>query len=260
MKRFAFPNNQDGFQASIEFLRFLDATIDDLIESITALVGTNTVFIKGGAITQSGGNTTISDGIIVKDNKLYTFVGGTYAGTPSTLKVLFSEATAAGFPQPYFVGDPIPKDVYLAKTSKVDATGTVFLNTVGNIYNLQAAKSILENAAIKNQYNNNSTASFATGFAAISGYALSVREYDDGTVSVRTRCSYSGTKSKGTAIITGLPNADLFNKIIPVYMINGNGTISTIGYISVSGNTATVFSGFDTSVSQAYIDFDYKRN
>lgn len=259
MKRFAFPNNQDGFQASIEFLRFLDATTDDLIESITALVGTNTVFIKGGAITQSGGNTTISDGIIVKDNKLYTFVGGTYAGTPATLKVLFSEATAAGFPQPYFVGDPIPKDVYLAKTSKVDATGTVFLNTIGNIYNLQIAKPILDNAAIKNHYIVNNTTSFAAGFSAVSGYGLEVREYDDGTVSVRTRCIYSGTKNIGTMIITGLPNADLFNKIVPVYMIDGSATTRTVGYISVAGNTAAVFSGFSTSVNQAYIDFEYKK-
>ena len=142
MKQFA-AFQWSGFQGSIELCRFLDAVTDDLIEAVCAVVGTNTVFIKGGVITQAGGNTTITDGIILKDQKLYSFVGGTYPGTPATLKILFEEKTAASFPQPRFVNDNVPKDIYLDRTAKVDASGTIFLNIIGAFQNIQSTNNAL---------------------------------------------------------------------------------------------------------------------
>lgn len=142
MKQFA-AFQWSGFQGSIELCRFLDSVTDDLIEAICAVVGTNTAFVKGGIINVVSGSTTVTDGIIIKDGKLYSFTGGTYVGIPSALKILFEEKTAATFPQPKFVNDNVPKDIYLDRTCKIDASGTLFLNTIGRLQTLQSTNDSL---------------------------------------------------------------------------------------------------------------------
>lgn len=144
------PFTQDGFKASIELLRFQRDMHNDLIQAVTSIIGTSPTFIKGGEITQAGGNTTITNGIVCYNEKLYTFTGGTYAGTPSTLKVKFEEATAAGYPQPYLVGDPVPKDIYIARTAKVDAGGSIFLSAVSEIRSLSILNTALQ--TVENDY------------------------------------------------------------------------------------------------------------
>jgi hypothetical protein len=128
---------QDGFKASIEAYRFKRDLHYDIIDAITSLIGADPVFIKGGEITEAGGSTTIANGIVSYNGGMYTFTGGTYAGTPATLKVLFATGTAAGYPKPYFVGDPVPKDIYLANTARIDTAGSLALGVVGRISNIK---------------------------------------------------------------------------------------------------------------------------
>lgn len=201
------PLTQDGFKASIELLRFQREQNNDLIHAITSIVGTAPTFIKGGDITQAGGNTTITSGIVCYNEKLYTFTGGTYAGTPATLKVLFEENTSAGYPQPYFVGDPIPKNIYLSRTARIDATGTLFLSTLGTIkpldYITQKALSV-DSKANKN------------GFVEITqpltlnkctSSALVFRYYDNGFIYFRALLTANAAISTNEWLVRGLPNS-----------------------------------------------------
>lgn len=196
MKQFA-SFNWDGFKGSIELLRFLDGITDDMIEAITAVVGNN-AFIKGGVITEPipGTNINITDGIIVYNNKLYSFTGGTHTGTPATLKILFEETTAAGFPQPEFEGDPTPKDIYLARTARIDASGTVFLNTIGRY----------------NKANNGGSVSIQDSYTIASGFTLHSltqrygRICDDGMIQILTGVTWTGTKATDIAILNDIPN------------------------------------------------------
>lgn len=135
---------QDGFKGSIELLRFLKDMNSDLINAIVALIGESIIFIKGGEISELSGNTTIADGIIVKDGNIHQFKGGTYPGSPSTLSVLFETLTKENYPMPYFSNDPIPKDIYLADVARIDATGTIVLNTIGYLQNMESIKADLE--------------------------------------------------------------------------------------------------------------------
>lgn len=260
MKQFA-EFQWDGFKGSIELLRFIDGVTDDLITTLSALVGTNTVFIKGGDISESGGNTTITDGIIFKDNKFYSFTGGTYAGTPATLNVLFTEATAVGFPQPYFSGDPVAKDIYLDRTANVDATGTVVLDTIGSIYNLQTAKPILDSVADKADKNGytdiTSTCTVAAGFSVYAS-AFQVREYHDGTISIYAYLTFSGAKSKGTTIITGLPtNGSLYD--IKTVFLNDISSNTHVGFVNQTVGTLSVFEGFTSDIVNIILKIDYKK-
>lgn len=118
MKKFgAFA--QDGFKGSIELMRFLKDSNDDLQSVIAAIVGNEPAIVSGMAITEDGGNTTITNGVLMYNGKLYSFTGGTYAGEPGDLKVVMREDTAPGYPDPFFVGDALPKKIYLQNSAMV---------------------------------------------------------------------------------------------------------------------------------------------
>lgn len=206
MKKFG-NFNWDGYNGSIELLRFLDGITDDLLEAICTLIGSSAVFIKGGLITESSGETTITAGIICYNNKLYTYEGGTHAGTPATLKMLFEENTDIDFPKVKFQGDPILKDIYLNETCRIDATGTVFLNAIGSIYDLQTLKTstdLIPTKAGKNAYIDISSSIVVNGaFSVISKIA---REYEDGTIYISVLLTHTTTIALNTAILSNIPN------------------------------------------------------
>lgn len=210
MKQFA-AFAWDGFQGSIELLRFVDGLTDDLIDCICALVGTNTVFIKGGTVTEAGGNTTVTNGFILKDGKIYTFTGSTAAGTPATVKVLFEEKTAAGFPKPKFLNDPILKDIYLDRTARLDPAGTVAVSDIGNIYNLQDAKPLLDAIPGKADQNGqtgiNNTYTVAPTFGVYSLSGRYGRTKHDGTIEILCGLTYTGTPAANVLILSNIPAA-----------------------------------------------------
>lgn len=209
MKRFG-TFTTDGFRGSIEFPRFIRALTNDLISAISALVGTSPVFISGGAITEAGGNTTVTDGLLLVDGKIYTFTGGTYPGAPAALNILLQEQTAEGYPVPYL--GTTPTDIYLDNVAKIDAAGTVALNTVGNIYSQTAAQPILSsvaNKADKNGYQDISATVAVNPVFEV--FSKSVRLYQDGTVSVNAVLLYDGAIASGTLILSGLPNALVYS-------------------------------------------------
>ncbi len=135
------PFVNDGFRESIAMPRFIREMQTDTAKALTSLIGAATAFISGGAITSSMGSTTITDGILYKDGKLYTFIGGTYVGAASDLMILFSETTHPDFPKATFENDPIPKDVYNYRVCRIDVAGTVVLSSVTSIKTLQVIKS-----------------------------------------------------------------------------------------------------------------------
>jgi len=215
------PLTQDGFKASIELLRFQREQNNDLIHAITSIVGTAPTFIKGGDITQTGGNTTITNGIISYNEKLYTFTGGTYAGTPATLKVLFEENTAAGYPQPYFVGDPIPKNIYLSRTARIDTTGTLFLSAVGKISNIQLIKSDIE--SVKSEYIHITEAyPPITVNSPFSGVIL-INKYSNSTYSFYINMTHSSNVAKNTIIATLPISLGFSYRCVRGFFINKNG-------------------------------------
>lgn len=154
MKRFG-TFTTDGFRGSIEFPRFIRAVTNDLIAAISALVGNSPVFITGGAITEAGGNTTVTDGLLLVDGKIYTFTGGTYPGAPAALNILLQEQTAEGYPVPYL--GTTPTDIYLDNVAKIDAAGSVILSTIGAAQSIQSTNSLINaqvttiNAALANK-------------------------------------------------------------------------------------------------------------
>lgn len=245
MKQFA-NFGWDGFQGSIELMRFLDAVTDDLIEGLCAVVGSNTVFLKGGVITQAGGNTTITDGIILKDSKLYSFTGGTYTGTPATLKVLFEEKTAAGFPQPKFVNDPVLKDIYLDRTAKIDAAGVIVLNTIGAFQNIQSTNDILTTqlAAINASLNNKvdkgivwvAPATTVANTSALEASRPKVRASINQSGMLYVEFCFSATANipAGSLIasFTNFVPGYVWSKVVPISYSNNSVSSATIGHFS----------------------------
>jgi hypothetical protein len=198
------PLTQDGFKASIELLRFQREQNNDLIHAITSIVGTAPTFIKGGDITQAGGNTTITSGIVCYNEKLYTFTGGVYAGTPASLKVLFEENTAAGYPQPYFVGDPVPKDIYLSRTARIDTTGTLFLNAIGKIFDFIKIKNDITN--ILENYEHRTNGFLISPQSPFSGYIIG-DELNLLGIRISGVLRHSATINKNTVLCTiPIPN------------------------------------------------------
>lgn len=253
---------QDGFKGSIELLRFIRDIENDVLSALVKIIGSNTVFISGGEITEDSGNTTVTDGIILKDSKLYHFTGGTYSGAPSAQKVLFTEETAVGYPRPFFEGDPDPKDIYLDRTSKIDAAGTITLNTIVYINDLQLLKSktdLVDEKADKNGFADitvSSGASISPGFTNYGGSSFHVYEYQDGTIEVFAILTFTGAKSIGTNILTGLPNSRAFLKAeLCTIGISG---VNTIGHITQTSGTIQVQDGFTASGS-VNINFTYKK-
>lgn len=227
------PLTQDGFKASIELLRFQREQNNDLIHAITSIVGTAPTFIKGGDITQAGGTTTITNGIICYNEKLYTFTGGVFVGTPATLKVLFEEATADGYPQPYFVGDPIPKNIYLSRTARVDATGILFLSAIGSIKPLDyiSQKAILvDNKANINGYSEIVNPSSLTYNKCGAFGNVVVYNYEAGFVTLEVILLTTASISSADWLVRGLPKCrqSLNVKIYPIAFINGNSIIAPI--------------------------------
>ncbi len=217
MKQFA--NFQwDGFQGSIELMRFLDGVTDDLIEAICSIVGDTTVFIKGGEITQASGNTTITNGIILKDRKLYTFTGGTYTGTPATIKVLFEETTAVGFPKPKFVNDNTQRDIYLDATARIDSSSSITLASIGYIYNLTTIKQKTD--TLRSEVD-------ALKFKGQTQYGL----------------TGVGSGSTGSVTITRCGNV----VTVAGYYTQGS-TASTTGLTLLSNYGVTLLSGFPTDI------------
>jgi hypothetical protein len=268
MKQFA-SFAWDGFKGSIELMRFIDGVTDDLIEAITALVGTDTVFIKGGVSTVVSGNTTVTDGIIYKDGKLYHFTGGTFTGAlPDALEVIFQEQTASGFPQPYFVGDPTPKDIYLDRTAVVGTPsgGDVHLtlNTIGSIRDLQYIKSkvdLVDGKADKNGYTLVSGISLAPGFSSSFGNPLICREYHDGTIQIQLWLFWSGAKTNGTHIATGFPaGVSISFKYFDVY-VNGPSVTEAVAKVKIDGlGRLIVYSGFNSDITGGLFYIEYKKN
>ena len=251
---------QDGFYGDKEFIDFIKAMNDDLIEVLSSLIGTSTAFIKGGVVTVVGPDVTITSGIILKDSKLYHFTGGTFAGTTSTLKILFTESLASGFPQSYFDGDPVAKDIYLSRTAIIDAAGAITLDTVLNTKDLQWLKTkadLVDGKAGKNAFTVVTGTTAAAGFTVVLS-SLSVKEYEDGTIKVYCALSFSGTKTKGTQILTSLPNSGDLNRVIPVF-ITDNATGESVGHAILNGNTLVVFSGFTSPNNAVWISFSYKK-
>ncbi|HUM50497.1 MAG TPA: hypothetical protein PK431_01740 [Chitinophagales bacterium] len=243
----------DGFKASIALLRFVRDMFTDTNENITALIGTSMVFVKGGVITQAGGNTTITNGIILKDGKLYTFTGGTYLGTPATLKIKFTIQTADGYPLPYYVGASTPTDIYLDNTAKVDAAGTEFLNTVGIMYDLLTLKSKIGKDAW--------TDISAGGTTPVDGnYTPSVktiRKYEDATVHGVCFFQYTTARAVNTTVIT-LPNNGYNVEVFQGYW-TGGGDFNPVSLLLSTGGqlllkTALPASGIRTLV----FSFSYK--
>lgn len=244
---------QDGFKGSIELLKFLREMNNDIAVVLSAIVGTSTVFIKGGVISQSGGSTTITDGIIFKDGKFYYFTGSTTVGTPATLKVLFTTTTAAGYPLPTYVGNPIGADIYLDNTAKIDTTGAIFLNTIGTIYDLQTLKSkIGKNAwidispALQTPVDSNYTAAVKT-----------IRLYEDATVQGVCFFTYTTARAIDTTVLT-LPNNGLNIDTFNGYWTSGVGRNPVTLFMNTAGtvvlNTALPASGTRTLI----FSFNYK--
>lgn len=263
MKTYGTFNN-DGFKASIESQRFNRLLEHDITSALCSIIGTNPVFIKGGVITENSGNTTITDGIIMREQKLYHFIGGTYAGTPTTLEVVFTEATANGFPQPYFVGNPVPQNIYLDRTAKVETTVpsdsiTETLDNIGTIHDLQSLKPILDDfnsKADKNGYEDiTDQLSYATGFTK---FSLIGRKYHDGTIMIQGTFGYSGTKSKGTIFLNGNPDpgnpafVDVF--VYESTGVNNNNTAK----VSVQNDGIAVLSGFTSTYVGCFFNISYK--
>lgn len=230
------PFTQDGFKASIELLRFQRDMHNDLIQAVTSIIGTSPTFIKGGEITQAGGNTTITNGIICYNEKLYTFTGGTFAGTPATLKVLFEEGTAAGYPQPYLVGDPVPKDIYIARTARIDVGGSANLDTIVKIENLKfiSDKALLvDGKANKNGYSeifNDPSITFNKG-----GVTNSIlRQYDSGIINFSALFVTSSSISNSDWLIRGLPKSNqLYTIMHQPYIDSSVLTDPIAGYKSI---------------------------
>jgi hypothetical protein len=240
------PLTQDGFKASIELLRFQREQNNDLIHAITSIVGTAPTFIKGGDITEAGGNTTITNGIICYNEKLYTFTGGTFAGTPATLKVLFEENTAAGYPQPYFVGDPMPKNIYLSRTARIDATGIFFLSAISKVSNLQ-------NKADRSAFTDISSQIIVKKFASnnpnmqLFESTYICRQYDDNFIVLNVHTTkIFPADILGSDLITSLPTSGITYNIVinaiatlsgnnktllPLLFKGSNGNISSVNYI-----------------------------
>lgn len=209
MKRFG-TFTTDGFRGSIEFPRFIRAVTNDLKAAIAALVGTSPVFITGGTITEAGGNTTVTDGLLLVDGKIYTFTGGTYPGAPAALNILLQEQTAEGYPVPYL--GTTPTDIYLDNVAKIDASGTLLLSAVGNIFSHTAAQPILASVANKADKNGYSDISAAVAVNPLFTVVIKdVRLWDDGTVSINMVLSYDGIISADTLILSGLPSGIVYS-------------------------------------------------
>lgn len=185
--------SQDGFKGSIELIRFLKAMNADIVEALLAIIGNNTVFVKGGEITEALGSTTIADGIIAKDGQLYAFSGGTYVGVPNSLFVLFETMNDPNFPKPYFVNNPVPQEIYLGNFARIDTSGAVQLDLVGSILDIQkltqkaalvdAHEVILPNKANKFGYQDITGVTYNTS-KIVNLTTPIVRKYDSGMVHV----------------------------------------------------------------------------
>lgn len=224
--------NEDGFKGSIEFPRFLRDMNNDVVEAMASIIGNDPVFIKGGAITEGGGNTTIADGILMVNGKLYSFSGGTYSGAPIALSVILVENTASGYPDPFFVGDSQPKKIYLSRTAAVGIPGdgdvSVGLGAVGNIKDLQVIKdeiSVIPTKADKNGYDEVDPAGLTFTACQLPGnnpVFAKIRSHQSGLVSVDIRLQVTANKNWSSSsdnwIVRGLPKMLAFGgfRLIPV--------------------------------------------
>lgn len=248
----------DGFRASIEFPRFLRELDIESKDIIAALIGDATVFIKGGIITIDSGNTTITDGIIYKDGNYYSFIGGTFTGLPATLMVKFNSQTAAGYPVPYFGTTPV--DIYKDNTAIIDVTGTISIDSIGTIRNLQYVKSKVD--LVDGKAGKNAKAA-VTGVTAGAGFTTNPAiqiflEYEDGTIKIHTAVSFSGTKTTGSVLLTGLPDSGIFGKIVPVILNDASGNRITVD-CELVGSQLKLFAPFNTPNNACLISFEYKK-
>lgn len=274
----------DGFKGSIELLRFLRDLTNDQFEILTHLTG-NFVFITGGDITESAGNTTISDGIIVKNGLIYQFQGGTYLGTPATLNVLFSTDTDSQYPMPYFVGDPNPKDIYLLNFAKVDATGTVALDQFIKISDIKSLSTSVETIldALDDIITELTLKADKGGYEDLTGFTINtpklgsiltpiVREYDSGLINVRIFIATGTGQSLTTSdwIMRGLPRMGaagfgikLFNVVFSDSLGTATPGLSKVVCIERQDGDSNhsqirLYSGAPLTGEQAlYIDIDY---
>ncbi|MFN8238648.1 MAG: hypothetical protein U0T77_10810 [Chitinophagales bacterium] len=255
---------QDGFKGSIELLRFQREINENLISAISSIVGSSTVFISGGVITEASGNTTITDGVIMKDQKLYSFTGGTYSGSPSAISVIFTETTASGYPQPYFVNDPIPKDIYLERAAAVGTPGVgdvaLLLTAIGSIRDLEYIKSkvdLVDNKADKNGFDVLAGFSLSAGFSYVSGYSGNGRIYHDGTVIFDAWVEWTGNKAANTSIVTGLPAVKGYNRLETVIL---GGSSTSVSHVKLfTDGTIKTFTPFSTPDDNCIISIIYKK-
>lgn len=248
----------DGFKASIEYPRFLREMDNGLREILSALIGSATVFIKGGNITVDSGNTTVTDGILFKDGDFYSFTGGTHNGIlPSALKVKLIVQTASGYPVSYFGTTPI--DIYKDYTAIIDATGTITLDTIGYISDLAYLKSKADLVDGKAGKNAKTTVSGVTVGAGFTSSLLYCNEYDDGTIFVHIGTSFSGTKSSGTVLLNNLPNSGSFLKrLVPVVLNDSSGN-EISAYCQLVGNQLLLFDDFNSPYVACACSFEYKK-
>jgi hypothetical protein len=181
----------------------------DIKEVLASLIGSSTVFIKGGSISVASGNTTITNGIIYKDGEFFHFIGGTFTNVlPAALKVKFITQTASGYPSPYFGTSQI--DIYKENTAIVDTTGTVILSAINTTYNLQSIKQAVDtlpNKADKNGYTDiSNSVTPNVGYTAVSKH---IREYHDGTIAVSVLLTYDSSQAVTafSDLLYGLPLA-----------------------------------------------------
>ena len=137
--------NRIGLIASIFLLRFQKDMHDevlDVIKGFTTETDSDLLWIKGGIITENIplNLTGVTDGIIYHNNKLWRFIGGTFSGTPSSLKIELIEGNSNGYPLPVFNSDNIPRQVYLDRTATITNSGTINLIDLKYLDNLKILK------------------------------------------------------------------------------------------------------------------------
>lgn len=115
------------------------------------------------------------------------------------------------------------------------------------------------NAHVNEYTDISASVSYSPGFSDFAGYTKVVRQYDDGTISIRARVNYSGTKSQDTPVLIGLPSTFQENVLRAVLIsLETSPYTHSTGYVKILDNTLYVFSGFAAS-SSVWIQIDYKQ-
>jgi len=123
-----------GFPESYESWKFMSEQNLQLRQLVSNLASDTTCVLTGVKLTQTATNVSVSSGYICHNNIIYSVTGLTFPiADINDIKVAFSTATATGYPNPTFLNESLPRQIYVDDKAILSTTSGVLLSSLKRV-------------------------------------------------------------------------------------------------------------------------------